>query len=258
MAAKTLTQSFRETLQYTPDITQATGHDLFTETTVPRANFTPNSVPVSGQPLSVLVQDAYLECFPLALHQQIIQFAQEAKTYLGNQPLEKMVIIPVFLLAGTHVMEDIPAEVALAQTLMGETTNLITTSHFGSHVGLQRIITEAMATYPFEAWVLLAHGSRYRGANQTIENIANSLGAIAAYWSVEPKLATRTQELADAGVRRVGIFPYFLFSGAITEAISQAVSQLSQQWPQVSLTLMKPLEASQELANLLVDFTQKH
>lgn len=154
-------------------------------------------------------------------------------------------------------MEDIPAEVALAQALIGEATPLQVTPHVGSHIGLQRLITERMASQPLEAWILLAHGSRYPGANQAIEATAQALGAIVAYWSTEPALATRIQELAEADLRQVGIFPYFLSSGAITEAIAQQVAALSPQWPHLTLKLTAPLEASQELANLLVDFAEK-
>lgn len=259
-AAQALTQAFRQAIQQIPNVPQAVGQTFDWRSTEPLAplNNQPGLIATSlvAQDNPILVQDAYLECFPLPLHQQITQFAQQVEARSGNQPLQKIVVIPVFLLAGTHVMEDIPSEVALAQPLIGNTI-LEITPHFGAHAGLQRVITEQMAARPFEAWILLAHGSRYPGANQNIEAIANKLGAIAAYWSTEPKLETRLQELATAGLHRIGIFPYFLFSGAITDAIAQNVTQLSQQWPQLALTLVTPLEGSQELANLLVDSVPK-
>jgi sirohydrochlorin ferrochelatase len=64
-------------------------------------------------------------------------------------------------------------------------------------------------------------------------------------------------ELADLGLRKIGIFPYFLFSGNITDAIAQLVSRLSHQFPTLDLHFTTPLEATPELADLLVDFAKE-
>jgi sirohydrochlorin ferrochelatase len=111
-----------------------------------------------------------------------------------------------------------------------------------------------MAGQPMEAWVLLAHGSHRAAANQEIEALADRLGAIPAFWAVSPDLETRLQELADLGIRRVGIFPYFLFAGGTTDAISQRVAGLAQRFP--SLKLESPLAADPDIADFLVELTQ--
>ncbi|HEY9872546.1 MAG TPA: CbiX/SirB N-terminal domain-containing protein, partial [Candidatus Obscuribacterales bacterium] len=71
---------------------------------------TPNSV--IHKPL---VGTATLELAPLPLHEQIRQFADRAKSF----GCKHLVVLPLFLLPGVHVMEDIPAEVALAQKAIG-------------------------------------------------------------------------------------------------------------------------------------------
>ncbi len=207
-----------------------------------------------GDRFQPLVKAAFLECHPQSLQEQIEDFAQLVQATFQVDSLKpvSILIIPVFLLAGVHVMEDIPAEVELARQTVDQTVSLKTTAHLGSHPGLRRILTERMAALPMEAWILVAHGSRRPGANQPIETLADYLGAAVAYWSVNPTLPTQLHELAEAGFRRIGILPYFLFPGGITDAIAHTVSQFTHSSSPV-LTLTDPLNASPEIANLLLD-----
>ena len=69
-----------------------------------------------------------LEGQPLTLAQQLVQFADEVSQCGGSQ----IIILPLFLLAGVHVSEDIPAEVAIAQSkLTDKLTNKLTTQTTG-------------------------------------------------------------------------------------------------------------------------------
>jgi sirohydrochlorin ferrochelatase len=206
-----------------------------------------------------LVGIASLECTPLPLHQQMNQFGNTLLEKLGNEQAQQaasIAVLPLFLLAGVHVTQDIPAEVALAERSLPPNLRFVIKPHLGSHVGLRRLITERMATLPIEAWVLLAHGSRRSQANQAVEALAEHLGALAAYWAVPPDLESRLSELAQLGYRSIGILPYFLFRGRTTDAIARTVKQLSHKFPTLHLTLTDPIDASSELADLLVDLTQ--
>lgn len=190
----------------------------------------------------------------IPLHQQLGQFIQSlAGPPLGVAAIEQVIILPLFLLAGVHVMEDIPAEVSLAQQMLGSTLRLEIASHLGSHPGLARLVTERMAVSSAEAWVLLSHGSRRPGANQGTVALAERLGALPAYWSVPPQLEARLQELQASGLRQIAVFPYFLFQGGITDAIAQLTEQLARQFPSLQLSLAPPLNALPELADLLID-----
>ncbi|MCS6814190.1 MAG: CbiX/SirB N-terminal domain-containing protein, partial [Cyanobacteria bacterium] len=62
----------------------------------------------------ILVSVAWLELAPKPLHQQLVDLAQQASR-AGRSRLH---ILPLFLLPGVHVMEDIPAEVTLASQLL--------------------------------------------------------------------------------------------------------------------------------------------
>ncbi|PSB28140.1 sirohydrochlorin chelatase [Stenomitos frigidus] len=208
-----------------------------------------------------LVSTASLECNPLPLHKQIEQFSGAVQsTFAANGTAQgrpcKLVLLPLFLLPGVHVMEDIPQEIALAQQALGDAIEIELRPAIGSHPGLHRLVTECMAAQPVEAWILLSHGSRRANGNQPVEALAERLGALTAYWSVAPSLELRLQELSQLGMRNVGILPYFLFAGGITDAIAQTVETLSQQFPTLKLHLAPTLAASSELTDLLVDLAQ--
>ncbi|UBF27412.1 sirohydrochlorin chelatase [Kovacikia minuta CCNUW1] len=203
-----------------------------------------------------LISVAALEGDPLPLHQQICKLGQSLQLAASNHDIPEpgwLLVLPLFLLSGVHVMEDIPAEVAQAQTALGQGVDVKIMPHLGSHGGLYRLIAERLSALPVEASILLSHGSRRPGANQRIEALAERLGAIPAYWSVPPNLESRLQELMDLGFKKIAILPYFLFSGSTTDAIAQTCDRLSHQFPTLDIHLFPPLEAYPELADLLVD-----
>lgn len=195
-----------------------------------------------------LVGTACLELAPVPLHEQIREFGDRALKYGYN----RIEIVPLFLLPGVHVMEDIPAEVAIAQKTLGR-LKLELKPHLGTHPGLIRLLAGKQATTKAKAGILLAHGSRRAGAKQPVEAIAEQLGVVSAYWAVPPNLASRVQELVTAGHEQIGIIPYFLFAGGITDAIAQSVEQLQGQFSAAEIRLAEPLGASQELALLILD-----
>jgi sirohydrochlorin ferrochelatase len=190
-----------------------------------------------------------LELSPLALHQQIAEFGDRALE-LGCDRLQ---IVPLFLLPGVHVMEDIPAEVALAQQSLG--LKLEVRPYLGSHPGLIRLLASQLDR--LKAWILLAHGSSRAGAEQPTEAIARQLETLSAYWAVAPSLESRVQELVSRGNVQIGILPYFLFAGGITDAIAQKVKQLQEQFPSIDFHLAQPLGASQELTDLILDLVER-
>lgn len=194
--------------------------------------------------LPITVGTAYLELNPMPLHEQIIEFADRALKNGYNQ----IQIVPMFLLSGTHVMEDIPAQVAIAQKSLG--LKLDIRPHLGTHPGLIRLLAKDDTSHK---WILLAHGSRRAGAKESVEAIARQLEALSAYWAVPPSLTSRVQELVSAGYKQVGIIPYFLFAGGITDAIAQSVDQLQEKFPDVRLDLAQPLGGTQELVDLILD-----
>ncbi len=199
-----------------------------------------------------LIDIAFLELRPEPLHKQIIQFAQVAIAH----GCHRLNILPLFLLPGVHVMEDIPSEVELARNEIGENIVIDLKPYLGRSPKLLYLLTKQVAEEETEGLILLSHGSRRPHSNVPVEVLAESLGALAAYWSVSPSLKSRIQELLANGHKRIAIFPYFLFAGGITDAIAQSLEELKLQFPGVSFRLAQPLAASPELAEVIWDFIQ--
>ncbi|MGL4622789.1 sirohydrochlorin chelatase [Chroococcidiopsis sp.] len=202
--------------------------------------------------LSPLIGTACLELSQKPLHQQIAEFSDRALS-CGYQQVQ---IVPLFLLPGVHVMEDIPAEVEQARQALKVKVKLELRPHLGFHAGLARLLKQQLDRTQAEKTILLAHGSRRAGSEHPVEAIAQQISAVTAYWSVAPSLDERVQELALAGWRRIAIVPYFLFAGGITDAIADVVGQLQQQFPAIEFCLMQPLGATQELADLVWDLIE--
>lgn len=195
------------------------------------------------------VMTATLELGPLSLAQQIVQAGEVAL----EQGYRQLQVVPLFLLPGTHVMDDIPQEMAIAQTQLGGAIQVVLTPHLGAHPGMARCLRSRLARFPQAAWILLAHGSRRPGANGPIETLATQVGAIAAYWMTAPQLETQMQRLMEAGHLRLGVVPYFLFEGTTTDAIARQMDVLAQQYPELTLHLAAPLGPGPDLADLLMD-----
>lgn len=195
---------------------------------------------------------AELELAPLPLHQQICQFAELALSQGYNQ----VQILPVFLLPGVHVMEDIPAEVALARQVLGSRLSLEIRPYLGSHPNLKHLLinpVDPIATSAVASKILLAHGSRRAEGNQPVEQTAAHLGALPAYWSVAPSLEDRVTEFVKQGSQQIAILPYFLFEGGITDAIADVVTHLVQQFPYVQIHSGRVIGPSPQLADLVIE-----
>lgn len=207
-----------------------------------------------------LVDKACLELGDEPLHEQIRKFgdrvASQNENSVGLQA-NKIEVLPLFLLPGVHVLDDIPDEVAMAQQVVERNITINLRPHLGTHPDLSRLLSNKQAAINADAWILLAHGSRLAGSKQSVEVIAEELGAVSAYWSISPSLESRVQELISKGYRQIGILPYFLFPGGITDAIAQSVEQIKQKFPSVNLHLAEPIGVSVQLADLIMDLIDK-
>ncbi|MGB6300901.1 MAG: sirohydrochlorin chelatase [Rivularia sp. (in: cyanobacteria)] len=200
---------------------------------------------------------AYLELQPQPLHEQIVDFSRKA---IANG-CRRLKILPLFLLPGIHVTEDIPEEVELAKKLakktLAEDISIELQPHLGSCFGLQRLLANKVKDISFDSRIIVAHGSRRVEANASIEAMAISLNAVAAYWAVAPSLKDIVAQLAADGKKKIAIIPYFLFAGGITDAIAESIQDLKLQFPGVSFQLYEPLGGNGELTDLIWDLMQR-
>jgi uroporphyrin-III C-methyltransferase len=201
-------------------------------------------------------QLAYLECHPTPLAQQIADFAQ----IVVAQGFAQLQLVPLFLLPGVHVMQDLPAAVAAAQQQLA-TANVAIELVVQDYLGhpdaddLRSVvdhraawIAELAATFPVDEVtamrVVVAHGTRRSGGNQAIEDLAVALQARVAYWFVAPSLADEIAELYESGIRDVAILPYVLVEGALTAGIDQQIAALVQQYPNLRCDRLPSLDQS--------------
>lgn len=201
-----------------------------------------------------LVEVACLELAALPLHQQIMAFGDRAL----QAGYTTLVIVPLFLLPGVHVCEDIPEEVAIAQTMLSQGITVQLHPYLGQAIGMGDMVarqlqpiaqgTQDTPTTP----ILLAHGSRRPGGNQPIEAIASQMTAIPAYWAVSPTLDEQIHQLAQQGIRHITVLPYFLFPGAITDGIAGKIGEMGDRYPHLTLALGQPLGHYPEMVSLLI------
>jgi sirohydrochlorin cobaltochelatase len=188
------------------------------------ADLTTDDRPILGQ--------AMLECAPEPLADQLVKLAQTAQT----QGFAELRLVPLFLLPGVHVTEDIPVQVQTAQAAL-DSFPLTQTAYLGTLGSLKELLKPQD-----KPTLLLSHGSRKPGGNDPIERLAQNLDLTPTFWSVEPKLETTIAQLAKAGVKEIAIKPFFLTQGGITDAIATEVARLAEIFPQVALTLENTLD----------------
>ncbi len=190
-----------------------------------------------------LVATAQLELADKPLHVQISDFARNCSPC----GIKRVLILPLFLISGVHVMDDIPAEVAIADRELGDLVELVVAPFLGFHPNFTNLFGQNLSHYSSQT-MIIAHGSRRSGGNAIVEQLASSLNISVAYWSVSPSLTDTVAASIATGATEIRILPYFLFAGGITDAIESLVAQLRQQYPQVQLTLGEPIGNSPELA----------
>ncbi|MEL4896360.1 sirohydrochlorin chelatase [Crocosphaera sp. Alani8] len=196
-----------------------------------------------------MVQTASLELSEVPLWEKIEQFANK----LTKVGINNLKVVPLFLLPGVHVREDIPREIAVAQEKIGPRISIELYPYLGSYEALIKIISHQFSTHPQDAKIIVAHGSRRQGGNRSVEASATRLNAQVAYWSIQPSLSEQVNALIKQGQQNITIAPYFLFTGGITNMIAQQVQQLQDNSPHTKLNLGQPLGATPEMAKLIVD-----
>lgn len=212
-----------------------------------------NSSVVSTLKHELSVGTASLEFASQPLHSQIIDFARNA----ASKGCSSLQILPLFLLPGMHVMEDIPTEVSQAKSVLGEDIVINLQPYLGSHPGLESLLANQLCINRADATILLAHGSRRQSATILIEEISARLGLVTAYWASPPSLESRVADLFSMGCRKINVVPYFLFAGGITDTITRTIEKLKLNFPTISFQLSKPLGASAEIIELIWDLMER-
>ncbi|MEM7796109.1 MAG: CbiX/SirB N-terminal domain-containing protein [Cyanobacteria bacterium P01_C01_bin.118] len=221
-------------------------HEMAVLTAEPPVNGA--SAPVQLPRERVIVGTAVLDFALLPLHEQICEFGRR----LSSAGVERLRLIPLFLLRGKHVMEDIPHEVSLARRQLQGVIDLEIEEPIGSGQNMPRLITSRFSHSPGRGRLLIAHGSRRPKGNRAVDILAKSLGTEVAYWTVDSDIENQTIQLMQQGCSSLTIFPYFLFAGSITDEIAHLTEELAERFPRTKFRLLPPLGATADVANLVV------
>jgi sirohydrochlorin ferrochelatase len=197
----------------------------------------------------VIVGTACLELAALSLSEQICEFGLR----LRATGVRELKLVPVFLMSGVHVMEDIPKEIETAEKMLGESLELTLCSHLGSHDNISSVLENRLTSVDTEGSLLVAHGSRRKKGNRAIQALAKRINTKVAYWATPPDIESQVIELMQQGYQKLTILPYFLFSGGITDAIAHRTEELAERFPKVQFRLLPTLGATPEVANLVID-----
>jgi sirohydrochlorin cobaltochelatase len=168
-----------------------------------------------------LIGGGCLEGLPVSLADQLIQFSNSVVA----SEYDQIKVIPIFLLPGVHVRQDLPAQIKLAQE-SSDRFQFQLTDYLGNHPNIPETLAQKFLGLPNR--ILISHGSKLTGGNAQIEQLANQVQAVTAYWSIEPSLTSQIDNLLAQGLDQVSVMPYFLFPGGITEAIATQISGYKQ------------------------------
>jgi sirohydrochlorin ferrochelatase len=197
-----------------------------------------------------LVGTATLELNAKPLAQQIVEFAQQALL----QGVRQLVVIPLFLLEGIHVKEDLPEELTTAKAQLPSRIRLQCLPYLGGQERFKQYVRDRLMKTTAEGCILLAHGSRRPAGNRLIQQLGTELAADVAFWKVAPDLETQVYDVMRRGHQRIAIAPYFLFPGSITDAITHRTEELAERFPKLSLRLLSPLGTSADLGKAIGDW----
>ena len=111
-------------------------------------------------------------------------------------------------------------------------------------------------------FIVFAHGSRIESANEGVRKLAAEFARAGGFAYVEPAflelgepdLAGAIDRLAERGVRRIVVIPYFLTLGIHLERdLPALVEGLMAAHPGVEIRVTQPLEGHPALVPILVD-----
>ena len=232
------------------------------------------------------VWSGVLELAEKPLHQQI---EAQIQTYLGScNPAVNLTeslsigIFPLFLQPGTHVLIDLPRELALAQKSLDAYSdtysNLDALSQGSSpkHSQPFQLQCYSLQCYPYlgaeptivnyirpqldpsYTWICIAHGSSRPETADTFAQLHQTLGTVPAYLHHPPFLPETIDRLIQQGNDRIGLFPYFLFPGRLTDAIVTTVETYKNQYPAIDWCSLPLLSQQIGFSNLIASVLWKN
>lgn len=166
----------------------------------------------------------------------------------------RIVVVPVILLAASHVKLEIPAFIDAGREKYPHVKFV-----YGRNVGLHKKMIELLTSRFVEtvshsdlteetqqtAIVLMGRGSSDPDANGDLYKIARALWERTGVHTVEvcftgitfPRLPDGVQRAIALGAKQLVVVPYFLFTGVLMRRMTDLLETLQQECPDVRMTM---------------------
>jgi len=178
-----------------------------------------------------------------------------------------IVVVPVILLAASHVKWEIPELIDQARTRYPGIS-----IRYGRPVGLHPRIVDLLVSRFYQATadtddvsetaiVLMGRGSSDPDANGDLYKLARILWERTRVMTVEtcftgitdPRLPEGVRRAARLGARRIVVVPYFLFTGVLIKRMTDLLQELAGQYPGIDLSMAEYFGYHEVLAQVVHD-----
>ncbi|MEB3272276.1 MAG: CbiX/SirB N-terminal domain-containing protein [Prochlorothrix sp.] len=180
---------------------------------------------------------AVLELGEHPLAQQLTQIAHQAHAQ-GHRQIR---VFPLFLLPGNHVQVDLPQALEECRAHLPIDFRITLAPPLGPDPLFRQWLRSCCCGASPQPWILLAHGSQRPEAQVYLQRLAQDLDMTLATWATPPFLGDRVQTLVDRGITHLGLLPFFLFEGRLTQAIEEQRQNLAKTYPQLSWSMLPSL-----------------
>ncbi len=198
--------------------------------------------------------------------------APSLESALGTaaQSFDEVLVVPLFLFAAGHVKNDIPLALHAARSAH-PAVRFLPTGAIGVHpelIQLARLrVEQQLGGAPRERTAVLfaGRGSSDPDANADFCKVARLVGEGGSFATVmhcflgvaEPSLEQALELLVRSRPERIVVAPYLLFSGRLTQKLSQRLSSFAQRSPWTQIVQAEALGNHPRLQATVLDRVQQ-
>ena len=186
-----------------------------------------------------------------------------------RQGADRIVVVPVILLAASHVKLEIPEFLDAARRKYPNVDIV-----YGRNIGLHEQIIDLLNDRFYEqvptssaehiretAIVLMGRGSSDPDANGDLYKLARLLWERTGVLTVEvcftgitfPRLPDGVHRAVSLGAKRVIVVPYFLFTGVLMKRMNDVLQELQEVHPNVALYMAEYFGMHRRLFDIVLD-----
>lgn len=186
-----------------------------------------------------------------------------------HQGAERIVVVPVILLAASHVKLEIPEFLDAARKKYPH-VDMVYGRNIGLHEQMVDLLCERFAEQAASisemnisetAIVLMGRGSSDPDANGDLYKIARLLWERTGVLSVEvcftgitfPRLPDGVHRAVSLGAKRVVVVPYFLFTGVLIKRMKGVLQDLQTVYPDIPLSMAEYFGMHSRLFHIVID-----